>query len=167
MGGMDPGMDPALAKALGALRYGLYFLTAGTVEAPEGLLVSWVSQVGGQPPLLLAAVRRNRSVLPRLEREGAFALNLLPANERGLLARLARPSAERFAGLELSAGTLGLPVLARGLGALCCRVREIWRPGDHVLFLGQVEGALWQGGGAGGDESLDAGVTGHAYLGLS
>jgi flavin reductase (DIM6/NTAB) family NADH-FMN oxidoreductase RutF len=122
-----------------------------------------VSQVSGQPPLILAAVRRNRSLLPTLEEDEAFALNLLPASGGELLSRLARPAEKRFAGLELMAGTLGLPVLRQGLGALCCRVREIWRPGDHVLFLGQVEGVLWQGGGP----SLDAGVTGHAYLGLS
>lgn len=167
MGGMDPNMDPSLAKALGAMRYGLYFLTTGTLEAPQGLLVSWVSQAGGQPPLVLAAVRRNRSVLPRLEQEGAFALNLLPAAAEGLLARLARPAGNRFTDVRLMAGTLGLPVLAEGLGALCCRVREIWRPGDHALCLGQVEGALWQGGGAGVEVCMDAGVTGHAYLGLS
>jgi len=156
-------MDPVLAKALGALRYGLYFLTTGILEAPQGLLVSWVSQVSGQPPLLLTAVRHNRSVLPGLEEEGAFALNLLPAGGQALLARLARPAPARFVGVALTAGTLGLPVLAEGLGALCCRVREIWRPGDHALCLGQVEGVLWQGG----DACLDASVTGHAYLGLS
>lgn len=161
------GMDPALADALGALRYGLYFLTTGSQEAPQGLLVSWVSQVGGSPPLILAAVRENRSLLPRLEEEGAFALNLLPAGGQELLARLARPADKRFDGLELTAGALGLPVLDEALGALCCRVREIWRPGDHVLFLGQVEGVLWPGGGPSGDSCMDAGVTGHAYLGLS
>jgi flavin reductase (DIM6/NTAB) family NADH-FMN oxidoreductase RutF len=160
------GMDPALTKALGALRYGLYFLTTGTLEVPQGLLVSWVSQVSGQPPLIMAAVRENRSLLAKLEEDEAFALNLLPASGQELLARLARPADKRLAGVGLTAGTLGLPVLAEGLGALCCRVREIWRPGDHVLFLGQVEGVLWRGG-PGGGPGMDAGITGHAYLGLS
>ena len=108
--------DP-IRQALGRLGYGLYFLTLGAPAAPQGLLVSWVSQVSGDPPLVLAAVRHNRSLAPALSPGAGFALNLLPAGDRQLLASLARPAQDRFTGLELSPGPLDLPVLAGGLGA--------------------------------------------------
>ncbi|MEW5913806.1 MAG: flavin reductase family protein [Thermodesulfobacteriota bacterium] len=159
----SPPLSPEVAAALSHLHYGLYFLTTGRLAQPQGLLVSWVSQVSGNPPWLLAAVRHNRSILPALQGQGAFALNLLPADKPELVAALGRPAAQRFAGLALEEGPLGLPLLAAGLGALCCRVRETWRPGDHLLLAGPVEAARWRGGGA----AFSVAQTGHAYLGLS
>lgn len=159
---LDPSDDP-LRQALGRLGYGLYFLTVGAPAAPQGLLVSWVSQVSGEPPLILVAVRHNRSLAPALTTGADFALNLLPAGDRALLARLARPAQNRFAGLELIPGPLGLPLLAGGLGAIACRVLEVGQPGDHRLCLGQV----LEVAGLRPGETLSAAVSGHPYLGLS
>jgi len=156
-------LSPEVVAALSHLHYGLYFLSTGRLTEPQGLLVSWVSQVSGRPPWLLAAVRHNRSVLPALQGQGAFALNLLPAGNRELVAALGRPAARRFAGLALEEGPLGLPLLSDALGALCCRVQEVRRPGDHLLLAGPVEGAVWRGGGP----AFSTAEVGHAYLGLS
>ena len=152
-----------LAQALGSLSYGLYFLTAGDLERPGGLLVSWVSQVSGDPPMILCAVRENRSLLPQLESQAAFCLNLLPSGRPDLLGLLARPAEQRFQGLEIVPGPLDLPVLAQGLGGIACLVREVWRPGDHALVLGEVAGLDWWGGG----EAMRAAESGHPYLGLA
>ena len=45
-----PAPPPQMAGALGGLMYGLYLLTTGSPEQPQGMLVSWVSQVSGGPP---------------------------------------------------------------------------------------------------------------------
>lgn len=156
-------MTPELGRALGRLVYGLYFLTTGAPETPQGLLVSWVSQVSGEPPLLMAAVRENRSILPALRERGAFCLNLLPADNRDLIGQLARPAGRRLAGVALKAGPLGLPLVAAGLGAIACALIETSQPGDHVLCLGRVESAVALAAGA----NLGAAATGHPYLGLS
>jgi len=156
---MDQGIDQALA----AMPYGLYFLSCGNLASPQGMLISWVSQVSGNPPLLMVAVRQNRNPLPALRKQKAFALNLLPASSEGLWQELARPSEERFQGVPLGQGPLGLPVLVQGLGALCCTVRETYVPGDHALLLGEVTGALWRGG----DQALTVGNICHYYLGRS
>ncbi len=155
-------LDPQLVEALGSLPYGLYFLGVGSRENPHGMLVSWVSQVSGDPPMLMAAVRHNRGTLQALRERGAFSLNLLPAGDSDLVRLLARPAAGRLEGVALEQGPLGLPVLVGGLGALCCQVIETFQPGDHVLLVGQVAGTLWRGNG----EVYTAGQAGHAYLGL-
>lgn len=155
-------MEP-LAQALGSLTYGLYFLTTGSLEQPGGLLVSWVSQVSGDPPMILCAVRENRSLLPLLESQADFCLNLLPSGRQDLLKLLARPAEQRFQGLEISRGPLDLPLLDQGLGGIACQVREVWRPGDHALVLGEVAGLDWWGGA----EAMAAAETGHPYLGLA
>jgi flavin reductase (DIM6/NTAB) family NADH-FMN oxidoreductase RutF len=157
------GLSPETVAALSHLHYGLYFLTTGGLDAPGGLLVSWVSQVSGDPPQIMAAVRHNRTPLAALQESGAFALNLLPAGDQQLVSALARPTAHRFEGLALEEGPLGLPVLAGGLGALCCSIANQWQPGDHVLLTGPVQGVVWRGGGP----AFSAAEVGHAYLGLS
>lgn len=156
-------LAPQMAAALSHLHYGLYLLTTGDPAEPVGMLASWVTQVSGDPPWLLAAVRHNRTTLGALQDNRAFALNLLPAGDHQLVAALGRPAGRRFGGLALEEGPLGLPVLSAGLGVLCCRVRETWRPGDHVLLAGPVEGVVWRGGGP----AFSAAEVGHAYLGLS
>lgn len=156
-------MTPELGRALGRLVNGLYFLTTGTAAEPQGLLVSWVSQVSGDPPLILAAVRENRSILPALKARQAFCLNLLPADNRELVGQLARPADRRFVGVELKPGPLSLPLIAAGLGGIACTLIETSQPGDHVLCLGRVQEAVALAAGA----NLNAAATGHPYLGLS
>lgn len=157
-----PALPPEMAGALGAMHYGLYLLTSGDIAEPRGMLISWVSQISGEPPLVMIAVRHNRAMLCMLERAGSFAVNLLPADGRDLVTKLARPAAERFSGVELTQGPADLPILAQGPGALCCRTVEVLRPGDHAVLLGAVDHAVWRGG-----QAHSVAQTGHAYLGLS
>ncbi len=155
-------MDPELVQALSGLRYGLYFLCTGSLEDPRGMLASWVSQVSGDPVLIMVAVRQNRGLLPRLQAQAAYSLNILPAGDQELVQLLARPAEERFQGIELEEGSLGLPVLARAAGSLCCRVTQVWRPGDHVLLVGEVQAWSWHSA----QGVMGAEDTGHIYLGL-
>ena len=157
-----PAPPPAMAGALGGLVYGLYLLTTGSLEKPQGMLVSWVSQVSGGPPLIQVGVRHNRPLLSVLLEQGKFAINLLPSGGMNLARALARPAERRFAGVALAGGELGLPILAEGPGALCCRVLSSSRPGDHELILAEPAGALWRGGAVLATDELD-----HVYLGLS
>lgn len=156
------GQDPALVRALSHMHYGLYFLSTDTVGKPCGMLVSWVCQASGNPPMVMIAVRQNRGILSELERTKSFALNLLPAGDERMRQNLSRPGAGRFQGVELEEGPLGLPFLAEGLGAIFCRVQQRWQPGDHVLFCAEAFGAIWKGPGP----AMSAAETGHAYLGL-
>ncbi len=157
-----PGLAPDMAAALGGLVYGLYFLTIGSLDQPQGMPVSWVSQVSGEPVRLQMAVRHNRALLPALLAQGAFALNLLPSGDMDLAGALGRPAKQRFEGVALEQGALGLPILATGPGALCCRVLESSRPGDHELILAEPVQALWRGGAV-----MATNEFSHAYLGLS
>lgn len=154
-------LEPDMAAALSGLVYGLYFLSTGSLQQPRGMLVSWVSQVSGEPPLIQVAVRHNRGMLPEILAQGELALNLLPAGDLALAAALGRPPERRWEGIEVVEGPLGLPVLATGPGAIGCRVQDNIRPGDHELILVRPAGALWRGGAVMSTAEFE-----HAYLGL-
>src|SRR5439155_836294 len=79
--GKCKGMEPALARALAALTTGIYVLTVRDGDRRHGMSSSWVTQVSGDPPLLMASVDRRHFTHDILARSGRFALNVV--GERG------------------------------------------------------------------------------------
>lgn len=135
-------MEQNTLDALASLTTGLYVLTAGTLEIPSGMIVSWVTQVGAEPPLVMAAVRKNRSLHYLISASGCFGLHVLEKGKPDFdLFFDGMPSEEKFQGLDLFTSVTGAPLIKQTLAWLDCRVVEEFRPGDHTLFLGRVEQA--------------------------
>jgi len=133
-------MNEETRNALSAMTTGLYIMTTGTVDEPYGMVVSWVSQVGYDPTLVMAAVRQNRFMHDLIPRYGCFGLNILPQGIEDFLPFFKKaPSEEKFRDLELFAAVTGAPLIRQALACLDCRLKETVQPGDHTLFLGIVE----------------------------
>ncbi|MBU2552460.1 MAG: flavin reductase family protein [Proteobacteria bacterium] len=135
-------MTQDLDAALSALTNGIYLLTTGSLERPGGMVVSWVTQVGGDPPLVAVAVRTNRFLHDLVPEYGVFGLNVLSADflERMTEFKQALPG-RQFDHLPLFTAATGAPLLENALACLDCRLAETIRPGDHSLFVGRVEAA--------------------------
>lgn len=142
-------MDEAIHRAMGLLTCGIYILTTNRAEEKHGMIVSWVSQVSHDPPLVMAAVRKNRRMHPIVEQAGAFALHVLDKNEKHLISRFKLPSAaERFAAVRCGAGKTGVPILEGAMAHLECRLWKTCDAGDHTLFIGEAVSAGVSGEGA-------------------
>ena len=134
--------DPALARALSRLPSGVYVLTAGRGAAATGMLVTWVQQVGFEPPAVAVALRKGRAIEPLIRGDGAFCLAVLDGDGRAMLRHFARgfePGADAFAGVEIAMCALGIPYPRAALAHLACRVRGVaadWT--DHVVVCGEV-----------------------------
>jgi flavin reductase (DIM6/NTAB) family NADH-FMN oxidoreductase RutF len=104
----------------------------------HGLTANSFSSVSLDPPLVLwsqAAKAHSHSVFFRAER---FAVNILAEDQTELSNRFAKPSPEKFAGLNVDIGLGGLPLL-RGCAAwLQCRVFSRVPGGDHTIYVGEV-----------------------------
>jgi len=88
-----------------------------------------------EPPLILACIGLNATVLPFLGIGRRFTVNLLAEEQRRLASLFADP-----APLERSAFPAeGDPVLADALASLGCVVRRTHREGDHDLVVGSIE----------------------------
>ncbi|HLY76705.1 MAG TPA: flavin reductase family protein, partial [Thermoplasmata archaeon] len=77
---------------------------------------------------------------PSIHRSGAFAVNVLAADQRAVSQRFASrvPPEEKFAGIEVHRGVTGTALLGGTLAAFECRVEQEIRAGDHVLVVGNV-----------------------------
>ena len=125
----DPTVRNTIGKALGAVPSGVFVLS--TAHAPTGpfplaMLVSWVQQVGFDPPAVCLALAKDRPIRTALEGSRRFALSVLGQADVGLLKRYARAipvDVDPFAGVPTRLTPGGLPVLAEAVAWLDSRCR--------------------------------------------
>jgi flavin reductase (DIM6/NTAB) family NADH-FMN oxidoreductase RutF len=137
-------MEPHVARALAALTNGIHVLTIADQTHRHGMAASWVTQVSGDPPLLMASVDQHHFSHSVIGQTGVFGLNVIGRRARQLEEYFCAPSArgpDNLQGLvyELSP-KLGVPWL--GLAMICieARVRETVVAGDHTLFVAEIAG---------------------------
>ncbi|MFF3905072.1 flavin reductase family protein [Streptomyces sp. NPDC001848] len=110
----------------------------GPEREPTGLTVNSFTSVSLTPPLVLFCVHRDSRALTAVRDVGAFAVNILAADQRELCRAFATRDTARCAGLAHRTGTTGSPVLADTLAYLDCRVHDMVPGGDHEIVLGEV-----------------------------
>jgi flavin reductase (DIM6/NTAB) family NADH-FMN oxidoreductase RutF len=138
----NPTMNDKIHQAMGMLTYGIYILTTHKGGEKHGMIVSWVSQVSHEPPLVMAAIRKNRRMHPIVKESGAFVLHVLDKDEKHLISQFKLPSAaERFAAVDCAAGETGAPIIKDALAYIECRLRATYDTGDHTLFIGEAVSA--------------------------
>ncbi|HET7677573.1 MAG TPA: flavin reductase family protein [Candidatus Limnocylindrales bacterium] len=111
---------------------------------PFGTTVNAFSAVSFEPPLVLVCIGRERSIRPVIGATGRFAVNILPEGSQDLSDCFAGAPSElprsAFCGAAYHRGTLGVPVLDASIAHLECRLEQELETGDHVVFIGRVEG---------------------------
>ncbi len=132
-------MNKEIEKVLGKFSYGIYLLTCRYEDTDYGMIISWVTQVSYDPPLVLASVKKTRRVLPYIEKAKYFSLQVLENTQAEILDRFKVPSLEeRFTGLSYQILDTGVPVLTNVLAYVECKLVEVLGPGDHALLVGEI-----------------------------
>lgn len=137
-----------LPHALAALTTGIYVLTTRDGGDRHGMSSSWVTQVSGMPPLLMAAVDINHASHAMIERSGRFALNVVGSASRHLEDWFYSPAsrvADNLAAIECDASPAGLPYLRDAHASLECQVVDRHRAGDHTLFVAAITDVVLRG----------------------
>lgn len=134
------------AWAVGKIPSGLFIVTARSGSGDrDGFLGSWIQQVSFEPLLITMAIKAGRPFFDILQAEGRFCVNIIGKENGGALKPFwgaYKPGEDALAQVPHRVTTRGSMVLDGAMGALECRVREILKPGDHHLVIGEVEEAL-------------------------
>jgi flavin reductase (DIM6/NTAB) family NADH-FMN oxidoreductase RutF len=141
-------MQNELMRALASLATGIYVMTVRDGERRHGMSSSWVTQVSGNPPLLVAAVDRRHFTHDVLSRTGRFVLNIVGRSSRALEDYFYSPAARRADNLDAVAwedSPRGQPLLRDALASLECRNEHVYPAGDHSLFVAAIEHVTWRG----------------------
>jgi flavin reductase (DIM6/NTAB) family NADH-FMN oxidoreductase RutF len=109
---------------------------------PWGTTVNSFTGISLEPPLVMVAIGKERSIHPIIERIRRFGVNILGEDSQALSDCFAgAPSSlprEAFCNADYALGEAGLPVLESAIAYLSCEVTQVIEAGDHTIYLGLV-----------------------------
>jgi flavin reductase (DIM6/NTAB) family NADH-FMN oxidoreductase RutF len=129
-----------LRNCLGRFATGVTVVTYELGDERHGLTVNAFTAVSLDPPLVLVSLDRRHSRASRNLEGRSFVVNVLEVGQRDLAMHFAGRPQNR---LSVAWGTArnGRPPRLSGCAAhFDCRPWRSYDGGDHVLFLGEVEG---------------------------
>jgi flavin reductase (DIM6/NTAB) family NADH-FMN oxidoreductase RutF len=158
-------MDPALAAFLASLTTGIYVLTVADGDNHHGMSSSWVTQVSGEPPLLMAAVDVQHFSSQIVSRIGTFGLNIVGHRSKHLEDYFLSPASRRQDNLRdvrhEASPALGVPWLTEAMASIEARVVNSVIAGDHRLLIAEPVGVRVNHG----DRPLTSLDLDYVYLG--
>ena len=135
----SPADQRHLRDCLGRYATGVTIVTAQAADGSfVGLTVNSFSALSLDPPLVLWSLGDQAASVQAFVQARHFAVSVLAAGQAGLAARFASPLSDRFAGVSLSPGLGGAPLIDGAIAWFECEVRTQARHGDHLLFIGEV-----------------------------
>ncbi len=143
-------MQAEIARALANLTTGIYVLTVADGERRHGMSSSWVTQVSGDPPLIMAAVDNAHFSHQIVTTTRRFGLNIVGSRTKDLedyfySSRARRPDNLEGVDYELSP-TLAVPWLALAMISIEAEVRDAYVAGDHTMFVAEIVGVGFKDG---------------------
>ncbi|TQI81241.1 flavin reductase (DIM6/NTAB) family NADH-FMN oxidoreductase RutF [Serratia fonticola] len=136
----DNTLDPrAFRRALGNFATGVTVVTAATEDGNRvGVTANSFNSVSLDPPLVLWSIDKRSGSYPVFEQASHFAINVLAADQIDLSNRFARPSEDKFAGVEVETGAGDIPLLIDCAARFQCEKYQQVDGGDHWILIGKV-----------------------------
>jgi len=123
---------------LGHFATGVTVITAIDDDAPVGMAANSFTSVSLAPPLVLFCAATSSTTWPRIQRAGAFTVNILGSHQEDVSQLFATRGADRFGSVGWRIGVGGSPVLDDVLAYLDCKIEAEHEAGDHVIVVGRV-----------------------------
>jgi len=125
--------------ALGRFATGVAFVTAAPDGEPAGLIVSSLTSVSLEPPLVSFCPSRSSLTWSRMRRAGRFGVNVLGRQHEQFAMRAAPAGTDRFADLDWQLGNDGVPLLTDALASFEFEIVAEHPAGDHWIVVGRVD----------------------------
>ncbi|MDR1603211.1 MAG: flavin reductase [Gracilibacteraceae bacterium] len=142
-------------KAVAALSYGLYVITArATLDGrtiDNGQTANTCFQITAEPLRLALGINKKNYTHELIKQSGAAGITVLHEGNIDLVRNFGYSSGrerDKFAGLTTRRSAAGILYPAGGLAAIETRVLSSLDAGTHTLFLCEVTEAWYDGGGA-------------------
>jgi len=132
----------AFRDALGRFPTGVAFVTAVPDGEPAGLIVSSLTSVSLEPPLLSFCPSRSSLTWSRMRRTQRFGVNVLGLRHERFARSASPPGADRFVGVDWELRPGGVPLITDALAALECDIVAEHPAGDHWIVVGRVRSIL-------------------------
>ncbi|GGF79370.1 hypothetical protein GCM10011402_35010 [Paracoccus acridae] len=129
--------------AMRALPAGIAAITTMDGDGPAALIVSSLTSISAEPPMIGFFVNESSSMAAKLLGVQKFVANVLGHEHQGLVQTvLSQPQGKaRFADGIWADGHAAMPVLQDAVAAMECDIVHNWRLGTHRLFVGLIRSA--------------------------
>lgn len=126
---------------IGRFASGVTVITTQADDHDYGTTASAVSSLSMEPPMLLVCLNTTSETQAAIRISMRFAVNILGEDQQELAYQFAAKGASKFVEGDVVRSQSGIPMLARAIARLECRVAEQVRAGTHTVFLAEVEHA--------------------------
>ncbi len=129
-------------STVGAFATGVTVITTDGDADVYGMTANAFSSVSLDPPLILVCVISGTTGAEMIERNGAFAVNILGAHQEPIsrfFSSRDRPRGKAaFESIPHYTVVTGSPILERAAAYLDCQLAARHEAGDHDIFIGEV-----------------------------
>jgi flavin reductase (DIM6/NTAB) family NADH-FMN oxidoreductase RutF len=133
--------DAQFKLAMSHFASGVTVVTTEHEGTPYGMTVASFASLSLDPPLVLVCIEKSVKTHDALAAAQAFGVSILAQTQADLSGRFASKKIDdKFAGVAVTRGELGVPLLDGAICALECRVHSQLPGGDHTVFVGEVVG---------------------------
>lgn len=131
----------AKKKVLRQISYGMYVVSSAAGDVVSAGTVNWLSQASFAPPLVMVGVKKDSQLHEAVKGSGAFAVNVLSADQKQFAEDFFRPSSvegNKVNGHPFEPGATGAPILNEAYCYFECKVSGSIEQGDHSVFVAEV-----------------------------
>ena len=125
-------------NALGQFATGVTIVTTMDEDKPIGVTASSFNSVSLDPPLVLWSLAKTARSMPAYQTSGGFNVHVLASHQDDLSNQFARPSDNKFEGVDWQKCDNGFPLLPECAALFRCRTTFQYEGGDHIIFVGEV-----------------------------
>jgi flavin reductase (DIM6/NTAB) family NADH-FMN oxidoreductase RutF len=133
--------DAQFKLAMSHFASGVTIVTTEHEGRPYGLTVASFASLSLHPPLVLVCIEKSVKSHDALGAAKRFGVSILGSEQGEISNRFASKTDDKFAGVAVARGELGVPLIEGALCTIECRVREQLAGGDHTIFVGEVVSA--------------------------
>lgn len=135
----EPGL--LLRRTYGAFPTGVTVITTRDAQGVAvGLTCSSFNTVSLAPPLISWSVIKGSGRAPAFQDCTHFAVSVLNERQESVARAFAKSSTEGFAATAYYPSASGCPQISGAAAVLDCSVYARYELGDHILFVGAVQG---------------------------
>lgn len=120
---------------------GVTIVTTEHEGKPYGMTVASFASLSLRPPLVVVCIEKSVKSHDAIVASGKFGVSILGAAQADLSNRFASKIEDKFEGVSVRRGELGIPLIDDAICTLECRVHEQLPGGDHSIFVGEVMSA--------------------------
>lgn len=135
-----------ITKAMNTITHGVYVLGVHTEEKDDLMTAAWLCQVSSSPAVLAVAVSAGHLTAELIPKAGNFTVSVLGSRQREAALACGRVSGRKTDKTRLVDTVYtesGIPMVAGAAAQLECRVLDVNKATNHLLFLAEVECASY------------------------